>query len=72
MWDVASAAVRRKVAATAVPRVLGEETDRWAKYHAVFVKRLESANFGGIVFDYDGTLCEPDRRREGIKGEVAA
>ena len=27
-----------------------------------FVKNLENAKFGGVVFDYDGTLCDPENR----------
>jgi len=27
-----------------------------------FIKNLENAKFGGVIFDYDGTLCNPENR----------
>lgn len=36
-----------------------------------YVAQLASTNFGAIVFDYDATLCTPDKRFEPIEPVVA-
>jgi len=37
-----------------------------------YIHKIESTIFGSIVFDYDGTLCDPDERYGTIKSEVVA
>jgi HAD superfamily hydrolase (TIGR01484 family) len=42
-------------------------------YHAykLFVKKLSTAKFGAVIFDYDGTLCEATNRYTGISDKMA-
>ena len=35
-----------------------------------FIRNLENARFDGIIFDYDGTLCDPDNRLIGPSSEI--
>jgi hypothetical protein len=43
----------------------------WQAAHAQFCHALGSATFRAVVFDYDGTLCDPVNRFDGIRKEVA-
>jgi len=43
----------------------------WQAAHTQFCRALGSATFGAVVFDYDGTLCDPVNRFDGIRKEVA-
>jgi HAD superfamily hydrolase (TIGR01484 family) len=47
----------------------------WLEAAQLFVHRLELANFAAVVFDYDGTLCDPARRfgdlSDSITGQLA-
>lgn len=42
----------------------------WQKAYRKFRSRLLKAKFKGIVFDYDGTLCEERNRFSGLKEDV--
>ncbi|MDE0243592.1 MAG: hypothetical protein OYG31_02685 [Candidatus Kaiserbacteria bacterium] len=35
-----------------------------------FVRRVEGAKFSGVVFDYDGTICDPENRHRGASPEI--
>lgn len=37
----------------------------WKKAYQLFIKRIECTNFGAVVFDYDGTLCDSHERLAG-------
>jgi hydroxymethylpyrimidine pyrophosphatase-like HAD family hydrolase len=37
----------------------------WSKEYERFLKKINSASFGAVVFDYDGTLCSSQRKFEG-------
>lgn len=37
-----------------------------------FVRELETARYGAIILDYDGTICEPANRYNGVSPEVGA
>lgn len=43
----------------------------WQERHRQFCSGLGEAKFGAVVFDYDGTLCDPVNRFDGIRNEVA-
>ena len=43
----------------------------WQTAHAQFCHALGTAAFGAAVFDYDGTLCDPVNRFDGVRKEVA-
>lgn len=42
----------------------------WTEAYRGFVNNLEKTKFRAIVFDYDGTLCEPEKRFQGPSKEV--
>jgi fructoselysine-6-P-deglycase FrlB-like protein len=46
------------------------ELKLWKKNHHNFIKRLENEQFGAVVFDYDGTICDLDNRFIGISQEI--
>jgi len=43
---------------------------KWINSYKSFNKKLESANFGSLIFDYDGTLCSPTNRFNGPSTEI--
>ena len=43
----------------------------WTNSFHSFVHDLTSAQFGSIILDYDGTICEPINRSKGISGETS-
>jgi fructoselysine-6-P-deglycase FrlB-like protein len=47
-----------------------ELLDLWIEAYMSFVNNLEKTKFRGIVFDYDGTLCEPERRFQGPSKKI--
>lgn len=53
------AAIKRKA-----PDALRDEAqfEVWATAHRRTIERLGQAKFGGIVFDYDGTICDHRKR----------
>jgi len=44
--------------------------EHWQKAYRAFINRLEHTHFGCIVFDYDGTLCDPNERYYGPSKEI--
>jgi hydroxymethylpyrimidine pyrophosphatase-like HAD family hydrolase/fructoselysine-6-P-deglycase FrlB-like protein len=44
--------------------------DFWQKAYRSFIHKLEHTRFGCIVFDYDGTLCDPNERFSGPSNEI--
>ena len=65
-----SVAVSRKIHSG---RVGGASSmKRWRIAFNNFVEKLSSQEFGGVVFDYDGTLCEPRNRFIGLSSEIAS
>lgn len=61
--------VRRKFGAIAIQShsINKQATDAACKY----IEKLRLPTYGGIVFDYDGTLCSPRERFTALKPEVA-
>ena len=47
-----------------------ELLDLWTEAYMNFINNLEETKFRAIVFDYDGTLCEPEKRFEGPSKEI--
>lgn len=43
----------------------------WTKALHTFIYDLASAQFGSVVLNYDGTICEPKNRYTGISNEVS-
>lgn len=48
-----------------------ELTEFWLEALKIFLHDLENERFGAVVFDYDGTLCEPQNRYNGISTIIA-
>ena len=66
-----AAAIERK-SGTSIERIKTEgNLQVYRQSYSEFIHRLEATPFFGIVFDYDGTLCDERRRREGLTVEVA-
>lgn len=66
-----TAAVERKSGASVPSLLAGGALDRWRAAHRAFSDRLSAARFGGVVFDYDGTLCAEAHRFEPLPAAVA-
>ena len=45
--------------------------DEWPERSKAAIARLEHGRFAGIVFDYDGTLCETHRRFDPLSQEIS-
>jgi len=48
-----------------------EDAAFWLEAYHRFVSSLQSVTFGGIVLDYDGTLCDERDRFVGVRDEAA-
>lgn len=67
---VEDAAVRRKLHAVGDQSI--SEVERTVREsYGRFIERIDQAAIEGVVFDYDGTLCRPERRFEGLERSVA-
>jgi hydroxymethylpyrimidine pyrophosphatase-like HAD family hydrolase/fructoselysine-6-P-deglycase FrlB-like protein len=42
-----------------------ELLDLWKEAYMNFIENLEKTRFRAVVFDYDGTFCEPEKRFQG-------
>lgn len=42
----------------------------WTNAYNTFVGRLQSAEFGSVIFDYDGTICSTEERYVGVNPEI--
>jgi haloacid dehalogenase-like hydrolase len=68
--DSFSLALERKVG-RAIARNLGDaDRDRWQTAYSCFVRRLSAAVIRGVVFDFDGTLVDTDRRFDPIEPSI--
>jgi hypothetical protein len=65
-----SAAIRRKAQAAGIPRAPSAPDPFWRTAYDAFIERLERAQFGGVLFDYDGTLCDRRRRSAGLESQI--
>jgi len=67
-------AVQRKLNLSGTISLNDNLYDYWRKSYSQFLKKINSSNFTGIIFDYDGTLCSSNERYDGpcneIKGEL--
>ncbi len=63
-------AIARKAKVNRIADLEKEVFDKWLSDLASFKKKLESAKFGSLIFDYDGTLCAPSNRLKGPDQEI--
>ena len=72
MTRTEAAAIYRKTGGVRIASVPEAHLAPWRRAYKAFVRGLKGAEFGAVVLDYDGTLCEPSRRFDGVTDEVAA
>jgi hypothetical protein len=66
-----AAAIERKSGATVSTLVARGQLDEWRDAYRRFVERVSAAAFAGVIFDYDGTLCDERYRFDPLPGRVA-
>lgn len=71
MTKAEAAAITRKARVKRVGALSMTALSHWRSAYRAVLRKLQSAPLGGIVFDYDGTLCSEVRRFEGVSGDVA-
>lgn len=64
------AAILKKCKRDSLEEMDSEELKFWNQAYHRFVKRLQATSFGAIVFDFDGTLCDPFDRFSGLADDV--
>ena len=65
-----AAAILRKSGYPSLDQMSPDEVTFWLGAHHDYARKLESAVFGAVVFDYDGTLCGSEERYDGPSPEV--
>ena len=65
-------AIERKTGTELETLVMRGECDFWRDAYRRFSERLQTASFRAVVFDYDGTLCDPRDRYTGISDAVVS
>jgi len=68
---VRAAAIERKTETSIEILSNRGDLEYWKSAHMVFAERLQSDSYGGVVFDYDGTLCDGRDRYQGMSKGVA-
>jgi hypothetical protein len=63
-------AVQRKTGRSIEELQAADEVVFWRKAHLDFLDGLSEGMFAAIAFDYDGTLCRPKERFDGIGAEI--
>ena len=64
-------AERRKLNVTQVPYYDQEQFSIWRQAYQSFLEQFKGMLFSGVVFDYDGTLCDRRKRFSELDAEVA-
>ena len=63
-------AIIRKSKSSSLANMKMEDLEYWRKAYRAYLQRIERTAFGSVVFDYDGTLCDPDERYSGLSNEI--
>jgi fructoselysine-6-P-deglycase FrlB-like protein len=63
-------AIERKSRQAVVTLASQGRLDSWREAYAAFVRGLAEASFRGVVFDYDGTICDEADRYKGLSSVV--
>jgi hydroxymethylpyrimidine pyrophosphatase-like HAD family hydrolase len=63
-------AIIRKNKSSSLANMKIEDLEYWRKAYRTYLQRIERTAFGSVVFDYDGTLCDPDERYSGLSNEI--
>jgi hypothetical protein len=64
------AAILRKISPQTVPAGNDNMIEFWINALHKFIRDLEEAHYGAIVFDYDGTLCDTAHRYVGAPAKI--
>ena len=64
--------IRRKVGGAVWAAARESDRAAWRAMYECWSAEQRQADFGGIVFDYDGTVCETQNRRRAPRADVAA
>jgi len=64
------AAISRKIRTHLYPAQTEGIIQFWVKAYRKFAQSIQEACYDSIVFDYDGTLCDPARRFTGASTEI--
>ena len=63
-------AIIRKSKCSSLANMKLEDLEYWKKAYRAYIQRIEQTTFGAVVFDYDGTLCDPNERYSGLHDEI--
>jgi hydroxymethylpyrimidine pyrophosphatase-like HAD family hydrolase len=63
--------IQRKIDPENVADISKQDLKKWTNYFKKFTDRLHKTKFGGIVLDYDRTLCSDDNRLTGPSKELS-
>jgi hydroxymethylpyrimidine pyrophosphatase-like HAD family hydrolase/fructoselysine-6-P-deglycase FrlB-like protein len=63
-------AIARKSRSLSLTDMGKEDIEYWEKSYRTYIRKLERTSFGSAVFDYDGTLCDPNERYIGPPQEI--
>lgn len=66
-----SASIVRKSGLTTHVLEMRGELQGWDEAYAAHVARLQRARYGGLILDYDGTLCDERRRFAPLEKSIA-
>jgi hydroxymethylpyrimidine pyrophosphatase-like HAD family hydrolase len=69
-WNAMEVAIFRKARAD-IGAMSKDEVRFWRKSYQSFVHRLQSARFGAVAMDYDGTICDLNGRFAGIPSAIS-
>lgn len=62
--------IQRKIKPLSINSLSKVEIGKWEKNLSIFTKTLATAKFGGVILDYDRTLCGDEHRFTGITNEM--
>lgn len=65
-------AIIRKAKANSLSDINKEDYAIWKSYHKKFIRSIENAQFGSLIFDYDGTLCSAANRFTGMTDQIGS
>lgn len=63
-------AIVRKSKVKLISDLSSGDYEKWQTSYKSFIETLESAKFGSLIFDYDGTICSPANRLSGPSEEM--
>ncbi len=63
-------AIARKAKVNRISDLDSATQKNWQGHYKIFIKKISTAKFGSIIFDYDGTLCSSANRFKGMGEEV--